>query len=116
MNAIILSAIWGIVMMFAAVFIKSKTVPKYLALAGIALLFIGNAVELNSGFLLFDIDTHDMLRTDNFNLTFIAIAVFCTAMYFLLSGRDIEKVGEHAGEYFALIFFISHSHIAAHSF
>ena len=106
MNAIILSAIWGIVMMFSAVFIKSKTVPKYLALLGIALVFIANAVELNSGILLFNIDTHNMLHTDNFNLTFIAIALLCTAMYFLLSGRDIEKVGEHVAEYFALIFFI----------
>ena len=106
MNAIILSAIWGIVMMFAAVFIKSKTVPKYLALVGIALIFIANAMELNSGMLLFNIDTHDMLHTDNFNLTFIAVALFCTMMYFLLSGRDIEKAGEHVGEYFALIFFV----------
>ena len=106
MNAIILSAIWGVVMMFAAVFIKSKTAPKYLALLGIALIFIANALELKNGFLLFDINAHEMLRTDNFNLTFIAIALACTGMFFLLSGRDIEKVGEHVGEYFALIFFI----------
>ncbi|CAN5815327.1 NADH-quinone oxidoreductase subunit N [soil metagenome] len=106
MNAIILSAIWGIIMMFSAVFIKSKAVPKYIALAGIALIFIVNALELNSGLLLFNIETHDMLRTDSFNLTFIAVALFCTAMYFLLCGRDIEKVGEHVGEYFALIFFV----------
>jgi len=90
MNAIILSAIWGIVMMFAAVFIKSKAVPKYLALAGVTLIFIANALELKSGMLLFNIDTREMLRTDNFNLTFIAIALFCTGIYFLLSGRDIE--------------------------
>jgi NADH-quinone oxidoreductase subunit N len=106
MNAIILSAIWGIVMMFSGVFIKNKTTPKYLAFAGIALIFIVNALELNSGFLLFHVDTHDMLHTDSFNLTFIAIALACTGIYFLLSGRDIEKVGEDVGEYFALIFFI----------
>lgn len=106
MNAIILSAIWGIVMMFSAVFIKSKTVPKYIALVGIALIFIANALELNSGILLFNVDTHEMLRTDSFNLTFIAVVLLCTAIFFLLSGRDIEKIGLHVGEYFALIFFI----------
>jgi len=106
MNAIILSAIWGIVMMFSAVFIKSKSAPKYLALVGIALIFIANAMELNSGFILFNIDFHDMLKTGSFNLTFIAVALGCTAMYFLLSGSDIEKTGPHVAEYFALIFFI----------
>ncbi len=106
MNAIILSAIWGIVMMFSAVFIKNKSVPKYLALAGIALLFIANGIELNSGRSFFNIDVHGMLHTNSFNLTFIAVALGCTAMFFLLNGRDIEKTGAHVGEYFALLFFI----------
>lgn len=106
MNAIILSAIWGIVMMFAGVFIKDKAIPKYLTYAGIIILFVANALELNNGTLLFHIDMHDMLRTNSFNLTFIAIALACTAIYFLLSGRDIEKTGEHVSEYFALVFFI----------
>ena len=106
MNAIILSAIWGIVMMFSAVFIKSKSVPKYLALAGILLIFVANALELNNGQSFFNIDVHDMLHMGSFNLTFIAIALGCTGLYFLLSGRDIEKVGQHVGEYFALIFFV----------
>ena len=106
MNAIILSAIWGIVMMFSAVFIKSKTVPKYLALVGILLIFIANGRELYYGEPDFAVNVHDMLRMSSFNLTFIAVALACTAMFFLLSGRDIEKVGPHAGEYFALIFFV----------
>ena len=106
MNAIIFSAIWGIVMMFAGVFIKSKTIPKYLAIAGIILIFIANGIELNTGVSFFHFDVHDMIRTASFNLTFIAVVLGCTLIYFLLSGRDIEKVGVHAGEYFALIFFV----------
>ena len=47
-----------------------------------------------------------MLHTDGFNLTFIAIVMTCTLIYFLLTGTEIEKVGPHVGEYFALIFFI----------
>ncbi|MEO6488625.1 MAG: NADH-quinone oxidoreductase subunit N [Ferruginibacter sp.] len=105
MNAIILSAVWGIVMMFSAVFIKSKTVPKYLALLGIGLIFLVNALELYKGWLIIDMNVKDMIRTNSFNLAFIAVAVGCTAFYFLLSGRDVEKVGPHVAEYFALIFF-----------
>ncbi len=106
MNAIILSAIWGIVMMFSGVFIKSKATPKYLAIAGIILLFIANAIELRSGVSFFKLDVHDMLHMGSFNLTFIAIALGCTGIYFLLSGSEVEKVGPHVGEYFALIFFV----------
>ena len=35
MNAIILSAIWGVVMMFGGVFFKKASTPKYWAIAGI---------------------------------------------------------------------------------
>lgn len=106
MNTIIFSAIWGVVMMFAGAFIKNKGAAKYIAIAGMLFLFITNAIELNTGNSFFDIDTKDMLRTSSFNLTFLAIILACTLLYFLLSGRDIEKVGNHAAEYFSLLFFI----------
>jgi NADH-quinone oxidoreductase subunit N len=106
MNAIIFSAAWGIVMMFSGAFIKSKATPKYLALAGIVLLFVVNALELNSGRSFFTIETHDMLLINSYNLAFIAVVLACTMIYFLLSGRDFEKVGSHVGEYFGLIFFV----------
>ncbi len=40
-------------------------------------------------------------------LLFNAVAFGATLVYFLLSGRDFEKVRNHVAEYFALIFFIS---------
>jgi len=106
MNAIIFSAVWGIIMMFTGVFIKTKSTPKYLAIAGGILLFIVNGMELYTGQAFFDIDTKDMLRVDSHNLAFLQIVFACTTLFFLLSGRDVEKVGEHVAEYFALIFFI----------
>ncbi len=110
MNAIIISAIWGIIMMFSGVFIKSKTTPKYLAIFGIVLLFVVNALELNvfnaTTILQINIDTREMLHVDSFSLAFLAIVFLCTLIYFLLNANDIEKVGEHVGEYFSLIFFV----------
>jgi NADH-quinone oxidoreductase subunit N len=112
MNAILLSAIWGVIMMFSGVFIKSKSTPKYLALAGIIIIFLANMAEmnvfsgLNLGSLTVDIDSRGMLNVTNFNLAFLGVVFLCTLFYFLLSGRDIEKVGEHVGEYFGLIFFV----------
>ncbi|MBK7882556.1 MAG: NADH-quinone oxidoreductase subunit N [Chitinophagaceae bacterium] len=106
MNAIILTAIWGVIMMFGGVFIKNKSVPKYIAIIGLVVIFIANGFELKTGAPFFMIDVKDMVVTNSFNLTFIAIATGCSLLFFLLSGRDIEKVGAHVSEYFALIFFV----------
>ena len=106
MNAIILSAVWGVIMMFCGVFVKSKSLPKYIAVAGLSIIIIANILELISGNSFFHFQTNDMIRTNPFNLLFITIALGCSLIYFLLSGSEIEKVGPHVGEYFALIFFV----------
>lgn len=106
MNAIIFTAIWGVGMMLAGAFIKTKTTPKYLAIAGLIMILISNCIELNNGLSLLTIDVKGMLAANSFNLTFINVALGSTLLYFLLNGSDIEKVGEHVSEYFALIFFV----------
>ena len=106
MNAIIITAIWGIIMMFGGVFFKSKATPKYWGIAGIALAIIANCIELQTGESFLAIDVKNMLVFNSFNLTFITVALSCTLLFFLLSGRDIEKVGANVSEYFALIFFV----------
>ena len=105
MNAIILSALWGVVMMFGGVFFKKRTTPKYWAIAGIVIILFANILEF-SGTHLFNVDTKGMLHFDNFSLHFNTIAFACTLLFFLLNARDIEKVGNHVSEYFALIFFV----------
>ena len=106
MNAILFTATWGVVMMLGGAFIKNKATPKYLAIGGLVLILIFNCIELNTGAPLLNIDVKGMLVANSFNLTFINVALGSTLLYFLLNGRDIEKVGEHVSEYFALIFFV----------
>jgi NADH-quinone oxidoreductase subunit N len=106
MNAIILTAVWGIIMMFGGVFFKSKNTPLYWAIAGIVLILAANCYELVNQQPFFAIDVKDMLHFNSFNLTFISVALFCTLLFFLLSGRDIQNVGSSVSEYFALIFFV----------
>jgi len=105
MNAIILFAFWGVILMFGGVFFKKASVPKYWAIAGLIIILTANILEF-LGFIFFDIDTKNLLRFDNFGLHFNTVALFCTLIYFLLNGRDIEKVGKHVSEYFTLIFFV----------
>ena len=106
MNAILLTALWGVIMMFGGVFFRGKNTPLYWAVAGLVLIAVANAVELYHQEPMVRINLRDMLRFNSFNLAFIEVMLVCTLFYFLLSGRDIAKVGEHVSEYFALIFFV----------
>jgi NADH-quinone oxidoreductase subunit N len=105
MNAIILSAVWGVVMMFSGVFLKSKDHVRIAAIFGALLLLVTNSLEM-SGHSFFQVNTSGMIRIDRFNLLFNEIILFCTLIYFLLSGSDILKIGNHGAEYFALMFFV----------
>src|SRR5688572_29096190 len=105
MNAIVLSAIWGVVMMFSGLFSKNNAAVRGIAITGITALLVANILEMN-GIRFFTVDVKNMLEFDNFSLLFNSVAFSATLIYFLLSGRDIEKVGVHVAEYFALIFFV----------
>ena len=105
MNAIILSALWGVVMMIGGVFFKKSTTPKYWAIAGIIILLAANILEF-LGYPFFNVDTKGMLRFDSFGLVFNSIAFICTLLLFLLNGKDFEKIGQHVSEYFCLVFFV----------
>ena len=105
MNAILFSAVWGVVMMFGGLIMKKKSSPKWLAIVGVSVLLLLNWLEF-LGIWAINIDTRDMLEFNGFGLVFNSVAFACTLVYFLLSGEDFEKVGEHVAEYFALVFFV----------
>ncbi len=93
-------------MMFGGVFFKSKATPKYWAIAGMVIIVISNCIELYTGEPFLAVEVRGMLSFNSFNLTFITVAMSSSLLFFLLSGRDIEKVGSNVSEYFALIFFV----------
>lgn len=105
MNAIIFSAILGVVLMFSGIFFPNKATVRRIASIGMLLLLVANIAEME-GFQLFHINTNNLLRFSRFGLLFNSIAIGSTLIYLLLSGRDIEKVGVNVAEYFALIFFV----------
>lgn len=105
MNAIVISAILGVVMMFTGLFAKSNKTVRIVAVLGLVFLLVANILE-SRGLPFFDIDLRGMFYFDSYGLLFNTIAFASTLIYFILSGRDIEKVGLHVAEYFALLFFI----------
>jgi NADH-quinone oxidoreductase subunit N len=105
MNAIVISAVWGVVMMFSGVFSKNNSVIRGVAILGLLGLTVVNILDMG-GTHLFNIDVKGMLAPDIFGLLFHTIALVSTLIYFLLSGKDMEKVGVDVAEYYALIFFV----------
>ncbi len=105
MNLILISAIWGIVMMFSGLFLKSKSSAKTVALIGSIALLIGNFFDL-SGKMIINSDFNGMLQFERFGLLFLTVLILALILYILLSGKDVEAVGNHPYEYFALIFFV----------
>lgn len=105
MNALVLTAVLGVVMMFSSFMLKSKGAIRALAVSGLVLALVVNVLEM-SGMIFFRIDTKGMIGFDRFALLFNTIIFACTLAYFLLSARDMEKVGTNYSEYFALIFFV----------
>src|SRR3954468_21674953 len=102
MNAIVISAVLGVVMMFCGVFTNSKSAVRIVAIIGLLGLVIANVLDMG-GYHFFNVNVKGMLAFDTFGLLFNTIAFASTWMYFLLSGRDMERVGTNLAEYFALI-------------
>src|SRR6187399_2090209 len=105
MNALIISGIMGVVMMFSGILLKQRSSVRAIALTGLFAAIVLNVMEMY-GFHLFKIDITGMMRFDRFALIFNTIAMACTFIFFLLSAKEMEKVGLNYSDYFALIFFI----------
>ncbi len=105
MTAIILAAIWGVVMMYSGIVIKNKATAKTIALLGILALLVVNHLEYNNIWYI-SLDVKDMLKFTPFSYVFNYIALGSTLIYFLLNSDELETVGKDVYEYYALIFFI----------
>ena len=105
MNALILSAVAGVIMMFSGIVLKQKTAIRTVANILLLVIIAANILEMRNGSF-FHIDLRGMMSFDSFALLFTLIAFVCTFVFFLLSGKDMEQVGVNYAEYYALIFFV----------
>lgn len=105
MNAIIVSAAFGIILMFGSVLINNKSYFRYIAAAGLLLTFIANCLEMN-GHEFFNIPANGMFAYTHISYFFNAVLIAATLVYVLLSGDEVTKQGTYPAEYFVLIFFV----------
>jgi NADH-quinone oxidoreductase subunit N len=115
MNALLLSAVLGVIMMFSGIVLKQKSAMRNIAIGGMFLLVLCNIFEMN-GVVFFHINVAGMMHFDRFATLFTTIIFISTLIYLILSARDMEKVGSYYAEYFALVFFILCGVVLASSF
>ncbi|MGE5521372.1 MAG: NADH-quinone oxidoreductase subunit N [Candidatus Dadabacteria bacterium] len=115
MNALIFTAISGVLMMFCGLVTKKGSSTRIFANLLLVLTIIVTALELR-GITLFHIDLKGFLNFDHFSLLFTLIAAICTFLFFLLSGKDMETVGTNYSDFYALIFFVLSGIIISVSF
>ncbi len=105
MNAIIASALLGVLMMFASWIFDNEKTHTRIALVGLLALIIANVLQLN-GLYSISLDTKGLLSFTQFGLYVNTILFILTFLYVWLNGDEIAKIGNHAADYYALIFFI----------
>jgi NADH-quinone oxidoreductase subunit N len=105
MNAIIASALLGVLMMFASWITDNEKTHTRIALIGLLTLIVANLFQLN-GLYSVQLDTKGMLAFTQFGLYVNTILFVLTFLYVWLNGSEIEKIGNHAADFYALFFFI----------
>jgi len=115
MNALLFSAVSGVIMMFSSFMLKSKQAVRTLAHILLLAVIVVSILELK-GTVLFYFDTREMLEFDRFALLFTLVATVCTLVFFLLSSKDMERVGLNYSDYFALLFFVLSGVVISASF
>ena len=106
MNAIILSALWGVLMMYAGFATSNKKTISVIAVLGVIAVLVSNWLEF-LGLPFFNIDTKGMLGYNAFGFVFNAVTHATLLMYFLLSAKEIEGSSKTPSDHYALIFFIT---------
>ncbi len=105
MNAIIVSALLGVILMFCSWGLKSESLQKNIALIGLLVLIVANLAQLN-GWYVIDIDTKGMLSFSSFGLYANTILFILTFLYLWINAEEIEAIGHQSADFYALFFFI----------
>ena len=105
MNAIIASALLGVLMMFASWIFDNEKTHTRIALVGLLALIVANVLQLN-GIYTIPVDYKGLLSFTQFGLYVNTILFILTFLYVWLNGDEIAKIGNHAADFYALFFFI----------
>lgn len=104
MNAIIITVLWGVILMVTGIFLRRKRSLSLIAISGMILTLAFNLFEFVSGPLL-KIDLNGFLAFTSFGLHLNTMIFLIVLLFLLLNRKQIEKAGRHTAEYYSLLFF-----------
>ena len=108
MKAIIATTVFGIIMMFSGILVNNKksvaaiAAVLFAALLGVNIWDLASTPASGTDNLFFN----KMLRIEHYSVWFNTVMTGCALLYVLLMSKEIQRVGAHVAEYFALMFFI----------
>ncbi|MCX6212655.1 MAG: NADH-quinone oxidoreductase subunit N [Bacteroidetes bacterium] len=105
MNAIVVSTLLGVIMMFCSWGIQSQKAQKNIALFGLFVLIMANLAQAN-GWYTFNYDTKGMLAFNLFGLYANTLMFTLSFIYVWINGEEISKLSNAAADFYSLIFFI----------
>ena len=105
MNAIIVSTLLGVIMMFCSWGLKSQKTQNSIALIGMFVLLFANLAQLN-GWWVIDFDTKGMLAFSRFGLFVNTLFFLLSLIYVWMNGEEIAKFSNSTSDFYALLFFI----------
>lgn len=109
MKPLIATAVFALIFMMAALYVKEKKTLSALAVAlltaltGISIWELCQALQSTVDHTMY---FNDMLRVDVFSLWFFTLMCAVSLLFVGLCARAIQNVGRHVAEYYALLFFI----------
>jgi NADH-quinone oxidoreductase subunit N len=105
MNAIIVSTLLGVIMMFVSWMTTSTKIQKNIGLVGMLLLIAANYLQ-QKGWWVINFDTKGMLAFNQIGLFANMLLFILTFLYVWINGDEIGKIGNHTADFFAIFFFI----------
>ena len=115
MNALLISALLGVLLLFASVFVKNRSINYWIAVVGAGALLVSNIAELK-GFEFISFAVEGMFHFDRYALVLSTLLLFSVFCYLLLNGKSIAQVGSGFTDYLVLLFFICAGMIMVTSF
>jgi NADH-quinone oxidoreductase subunit N len=105
MNAIIVSTLLGVIMMFVSWGTNNTKLQRNIGLLGMLVLIFANIAQMN-GWLSVNFDTKGMLAFNAIGLYVNTILFVITFIYLWINGEEMDKIGSHTADYYAIFFFI----------
>ncbi|MCX8473213.1 MAG: proton-conducting transporter membrane subunit, partial [Sediminibacterium sp.] len=103
MNAILISSIWGVLILIISLWQKNRKAIFLISLIGLIILWIANYYQFNGSNLINW--SSDFIQTSNASLFYMLLIIGFSILYFMLNKSAFEEIPKFTNEIYVLLFF-----------